>query len=192
MISGGYTALMRAVQNDDTIIVDILINGGSKIYQPYRNDPNVTAWSQSKGAKAEIARLFTEENKKLFINLESLVNENNFDEALSFSKDNYLPKEELLPDSNIKALALVSQKATESSSIDYILHLISDMGSIELSEDKDLLLLTTSKIKNLNLYKSVLNRYNENELGSELSKITEVDAESIDWMTGKIRQINCI
>ena len=61
----GYTPLMRAVQTKNAVMVETLIAGGAKIFQPVEGDASISAYKMFDKNETEMVRIFEAERDLL-------------------------------------------------------------------------------------------------------------------------------
>lgn len=188
----GFTALMRATQEGRSpYIIETLINGGAKIYQPSLNDKGHSAFNNIDQKNTEIIKIFEKEKNRLAVELEGLIEDQDFSLVRSFTKDNSLPFDLVLPKSKMLPLelALKSLSSNDTEAIDYLKYLISEYKN----KDRDLgvfvddVNLLATRIRNVEFLDYYLKSLNQKDV---LIKLVDEDFKNLSWLTSKINIIN--
>ena len=200
----GYTVLAKAIQLNNYTISEEIIKSGGKIYQPLQNNIEKSSYTEALDySEEQIKALLEHEKNRLALVLEKRISDLDFKGALRYSKDNYLPVNLKLPNSQKSTFEFTVSKIDEShqdssieqshrtfqDSIDYLKYLINgeERGQAQiLSYHKNVFLRMSSTFKDLDFLSYIINQFNLRHVAHKFNYLTSKDAESISWMSGKV------
>jgi|GEM_PF-5880118 len=178
----GYTALMRAVQIGNAVIVDTLISGGAKVLQPRKGDRTESALDIVDSKNSQIfKRMFSEKNRVL-LELENFINSDESVKALEFTQKNYIGVDENLPGAERPAILLLAA----SNNIDqaYASHLINS-HSLEVFKEAsyfDALKELNEKLKSPRFFREVVQVVTASGRASDVSLLLVNDSVNLEWV----------
>ncbi|MCJ8276590.1 MAG: hypothetical protein HRT44_01445 [Bdellovibrionales bacterium] len=194
--SQGKTPLIRAVQVGNGRIVEILILGGSLIFQPEETG-GISAYALAEKDQGVVFESFKAERNNLLNRLEELLNNRDFDESLSFIESNFIPAELKLPSFNNYPFYLVATNddtVTESGR-KIVSHYLENLEDEVLSDFSMItrVIKYASGSKDQEYFKSVLSRLKfldtheiDNQNTYRVGKFFIQDSQPLNWFSRKL------
>ena len=201
--SDGYTPLMHTVRLQNPSLSEKLIRNGAKIYQPHKNNKDLTAFSMVDEDNKEMRRILGNEIKRYGSLIESLITDGKYLEALKVSQENYLPVDLKMPRSDKTALHLASisysnemadkkRMPDNSNFIEYMRYFVKsiDRQSNYLIDNEDDFRRIVETIKDTPLLDSIGNMYATYSRNVKPITVSQEDTSHMKWLTLKIKVLN--
>ncbi len=165
----GYTPLMRSIQANNVIMTEYLISKGSKVYQPKRDKPNETAFDEVFESNGGINKLMQEESIRLSSDLEKMLKSSDFNTAILYIDENFLPKNlKIGEENNYLAEYVTKNLDADPSTAGFLNTVLTKYSASEIKTEGFIqtVLDFTSSSKNESLLKTLISKY-ESEDDSE-------------------------
>ena len=193
----GYTPLMRSIKFRNSNLAEKLIKGGAKIYQPHKENEDLTASLMVNNNDLEMKRIFKEEIKRYGKTIEAFILKGKYAKALEYSQKNYLPIDLNMPTRNKTSLGLVAElyqtKIQEESPIHYVGHIINQIdpqSNYFLDHDMSFKILIKIIKEDSQLLESLQALYTAYNKYFGSTKISDEQYTDITFMNLKLRALN--
>ncbi len=184
----GHTVLMRAVQLRSSIMVNILVDGGAKIFAPMKNNPLETAITKVHASDDEIKNIINKEKVRIASKVKSIILDGDYVELLSYVQSNFIPYTlSIEGSSDLASYSIESIQGVENGEFEFIKYMAEGRGHEKLNvfDFKDQLVQLSTRLSNIAIFEYTVSKIrSHSNLDTHL--IIEADSANADWFSEKL------
>jgi hypothetical protein len=184
----GYTPLMLSVELNNAVIVEMLLNGGAKIFMPQKNNPSANALVIVNDSQENIKRKLQNNVDKLSKKIFKLLEGKKWGKLHEYIVANYVPPElRTHKDTTIFYEVFSSIKSIDSDQMDLSSYLLNDVkGHKILFQNKDLIYDSIETFKSAVYLENSFKIFIKNNVEITNFNIKSTDPYNIPWVLAKI------